>query len=90
MLFHNFTTILAPINIAVKCKGIESWLILLVDELKQKMELYVKYLKACDVTFNFKGFNLDMNNAVQFECVPNAFIKTYGTKNEKSYMSICT
>ena len=33
---------------------------------------------------NYKGFNLDMNNDIEFECVPNALFKTYGTKKETS------
>ncbi len=32
----------------------------------------IKYFKAWNATFNYKGFNLDMNNDVEFECVPNA------------------
>ena len=43
----------------------------------------IKYFKAWNATFNYKGFNLDMNNDIEFECVPNALIKTYGTTKEK-------
>ena len=45
---------------------------------------YIKYFKAWNATFNYKGFNLDMNNDIEFECVPNALFKTYGTKKETS------
>ena len=38
----------------------------------------------CNIYFNYKGFNLDMNNDIAFECVPNALFKTYGTKKEIS------
>ena len=44
----------------------------------------IKYFKAWNATFNYKGFNLDMNNDIEFECVPNALFKTYGTKKETS------
>jgi hypothetical protein len=44
----------------------------------------IKYFKAWNATFNYKGFNLDMNNDIEFECVPNALFKTYGTKKEIS------
>jgi hypothetical protein len=52
------------------------------DALKHKS--YIKYFKAWNATFNYKGFNLDMNNDIEFECVPNALFKTYGTKKETS------
>ena len=52
------------------------------DEKKHKS--YIKYFKAWNATFNYKGFNLDMNNDIEFECVPNALFKTYGTKKETS------
>jgi hypothetical protein len=45
---------------------------------------YIEYFKAWNATFNYKGFNLDMNNDIAFECVPNALFKTYGTKKEVS------
>ena len=45
----------------------------------------IKYFKAWNATFNYKGFNLDMNNDIEFECVPNALFKTYGTKTAKTY-----
>jgi len=51
---------------------------------KKKHKGYIKYFKAWNATFNYKGFNLDMNNDIAFECVPNALFKTYGTKKEKS------
>mgnify|MGYP000932115616 CR=1 FL=1 len=44
----------------------------------------IQYFKAWNATFNYKGFNLDMNNDIEFECVPNALFKTYGTKKETS------
>ena len=52
------------------------------DAMKHKS--YIKYFKAWNATFNYKGFNLDMNNDIEFECVPNALFKTYGTKKETS------
>ena len=45
---------------------------------------YIQYFKAWNASFNYKGFNLDMNNDIEFECVPNALFKTYGTKKEIS------
>jgi hypothetical protein len=45
---------------------------------------YIQYFKAWNATFTYKGFNLDMNNDIAFECVPNALFKTYGTKKEVS------
>ena len=39
---------------------------------------YIEYFKAWNASFNYKGFNLDMNNDIAFECVPNALFKTYG------------
>ena len=45
---------------------------------------YIQYFKAWNATFTYKGFNLDMNNDIEFECVPNALFKTYGTKKEVS------
>jgi hypothetical protein len=45
---------------------------------------YIQYFKAWNASFNYKGFNLDMNNDIEFECVPNALFKTYGTKKEVS------
>ena len=45
---------------------------------------YIQYFKAWNATFTYKGFNLDMNNDIKFECVPNALFKTYGTKKEIS------
>ncbi len=44
----------------------------------------IKYFKVWNAAFNYKGFDLDMNNDVEFECVPNALFKTYGTKKETS------
>ena len=50
----------------------------------KKNKDYVQYFKAWNATFTYKGFNLDMNNDIAFECVPNALFKTYGTKKEVS------
>jgi hypothetical protein len=50
----------------------------------KKNKDYVQYFKAWNASFDYKGFNLDMNNDVAFECVPNALFKTYGTKKEVS------
>ena len=52
---------------------------------KNKVKNYIQYFKAWNASFNYKGFNLNMNNDIEFECVPNALFKTYGTKKEKSY-----
>ena len=46
---------------------------------------YIQYFKAWNASFEYKGFNLDMNNDIEFECVPNALFKMYGTKKENSY-----
>jgi hypothetical protein len=51
---------------------------------KKKVKDYVEYYKAWDTTFNYKGFNLDMNNDVPFECVPSALFLTYGNKADNS------
>ena len=48
-------------------------------------ERYIKYFKAWNASFKFQGFNLDMNNELEYECVLNALFKTYGTKKKKSY-----
>ncbi len=48
---------------------------------EKKNNDYVQYFKAWNESFNYKGFNLDMNNDIEFECMPNA---TYGTKKEIS------
>ena len=52
---------------------------------EKKNEEYIQYFKAWNATFNYKGFNLDMNNDVEYECVPSALYNTYGIKKEKSY-----
>jgi hypothetical protein len=52
---------------------------------KNNVKDYIQYFKAWNASFNYKGFNLNMNNDIEFECVPNALFKTYGTKKEKSY-----
>jgi len=51
----------------------------------KKNKGYIQYFKAWNATFTYKGFNLDMNNDIPYECIPNALFKTYGTKKEKSY-----
>ncbi len=33
---------------------------------------YIQYFKAWNASFIYKGFYLDMNNDIEFECVPNA------------------
>jgi hypothetical protein len=45
---------------------------------------YIQYLKAWSASFTYKGFNLDINSDIEFESVPNALFKTYGTKKEIS------
>ena len=40
------------------------------------------YFKAWNATFNYHGYNLDINNETPFECVPNALYKMYG--NDKT------
>ena len=42
----------------------------------------IKYFKAWNATFNYHGYNLDINNETPFECVPNALYKMYG--NDKT------
>ena len=49
-----------------------------------KKEGYIKYFKAWNATFDYKGFNLDMNNDIEFECVPSALFNTYGIKKDNS------
>ena len=53
-----------------------------------KKEGYIKYFKAWNATFDYKGFNLDMNNDIEYECVPSALFNTYGIKkdNSKEYL----
>ena len=36
-----------------------------------KKEGYIKYFKAWNATFSYNGFNLDMNNDIEYECVPS-------------------
>ncbi len=43
-----------------------------------KNKYYIKYFKAWNASFNYKGFNLDMNNDIGYECVPSALFNTYG------------
>ena len=50
----------------------------------KKSKEYVEYYKAWNASFNYKGFNLDMNNDVPFECVPSALFNTYGIKKDNS------
>jgi hypothetical protein len=50
----------------------------------KKNKDYIQYFKAWNASFTYKGFNLDMNNDIAFECVTNALFKTYGTKKEVS------
>ena len=45
---------------------------------------YIKYFKAWNASFNYKGFNLDMNNDIEYECVPSALFNTYGIKKDNS------
>ena len=40
----------------------------------------IKYFKAWNSNYNSHNFNLDMNNEIPFECVPNALIKSYGNR----------
>ena len=51
-------------------------------------ERYIKYFKAWNTIINYQGFNLDRNNDLEFECVPNASFKTYGTKKETSNQNL--
>ncbi len=37
----------------------------------KKNKDYVQYFKAWNAAFNYKRFNLDMNNDIESECVPN-------------------
>ncbi len=30
---------------------------------------YIKYFKAWNASFEYKGFNLDMNNDIEYQCV---------------------
>ena len=50
----------------------------------KKFKDYIQYYKAWNASFNYKGFNLDMNNDVPFECVPSALFNTYGIKKDNS------
>ena len=44
----------------------------------------IKYFKAWNTNYNYHNFNLDMNNEIAFECVPNALIKSYGNRQAKN------
>ena len=52
---------------------------------KKKNKNYTQYFKAWNATFEYKGFNLDMNNDVEYECVPSALYNTYGIKKENHF-----
>jgi hypothetical protein len=45
---------------------------------------YKQYFNAWNTTFEYKGFNLDMNSDFEFECVPKALFKIYGTKKKSN------
>ncbi len=51
---------------------------------RKKDKDYIQYFKAWNASFNYKGFNLDMNNDVEYECVPSALFNTYGIKKDNS------
>ena len=50
----------------------------------KKNKDYIQFYKAWNASFNYQGFNLDMNNDVPFECVPSALFNTYGIKKDNS------
>jgi hypothetical protein len=50
----------------------------------KKNKDHIQYFKAWNASFNYKGFNLDMNNDVEYECVPSALFLTYGIKTGDS------
>jgi len=50
----------------------------------KKNKDYIQYFKAWNASFNYKGFNLDMNYDVEYECVPSALFNTYGIKKDNS------
>ena len=52
----------------------------------KKNKDYIQYYRAWNASFNYKGFNLDMNNDVPFECVPSALFNTYGIKKDNSLL----
>ncbi len=45
---------------------------------------YIKYFKAWKATFNYEWLYSNINHDIEFECVPNASFKSYGTKKEIS------
>lgn len=47
---------------------------------------HLRYFKAWNhMAFDYKGFNLDLNNETPFQCVPNALFKLYGNKEIKDW-----
>jgi hypothetical protein len=48
----------------------------------KKNKDYVRCFKAWNTSFNYKGFNLDMNDGIEFECVPNALFKAVELKRK--------
>ena len=49
----------------------------------EQFEGDIKYFKAWNSNFNYHNFNLDINNEIPFECVPNALIISYGNRQSK-------
>ena len=49
----------------------------------EQFEGDIKYFKARNSNFNYHNFNLDINNEIPFECVPNALIISYGNRQSK-------
>jgi len=50
----------------------------------------IKYYKAWQMGFKYHGYNVDLNDEIPFECVPNALVKMYGkqdTKRRDEYIS---
>jgi hypothetical protein len=47
----------------------------------------IRYFKAWDSNFTHHKYNLDNNDEIPFECVPNALYKMYGDRNNKGYIA---
>ncbi len=53
----------------------------------KKGQDWIRYFKAWNATFTHHKYNLDNNNEIPFECVPNALFKMYGNRQNKGYIA---
>ena len=59
-------------------------------EFNENGHMKIKYYKAWQMGFKYHGYNVDLNNEIPYECVPNALVKMYGkqdTKRRDEYIS---